>query len=160
MKRLESRESADVLKHRLIGKRIVSADRHITDYPSWKQPPSSVWEPRVYFCSPLGEGFDEKIRYESQPASRLLRLPAEIRNHILEYAVQPQKVSQEAGCGGQHQQEGSQLDSWTVLFCCKQLYHEARKLAVEHNTVDYETLPRKTRLCCEGNEEGNYVWDR
>lgn len=152
--RLESREDLQTLKDRLIGKRIVTADAHIARY---KPTEDIAWEPRVYLSIPPGKGLDSHLQFETQPASFLLSLPAEVRNHIMGYVVPPQQV---ACSPGTDRGNVSWINTSAVIFCCKQLYAETRRLCLEKHTFEYEKFPRKTRLCGAQKEERNYIWDR
>lgn len=160
--RFESREDLQTLKDRLIGKRIVTAEPHIAEYKGWKQPTVDIhWEPRVYLCISAGEGIDGRLQYETQPTSPLLRLPAEIRVHILEYVVPPQRVPPQAtDAAAIDQGDAPWMNTSAIIFCCKQLYVEARKLALESHAFEYEKFPRKTRFCNAQREESSYIWDR
>ncbi|KAF2180310.1 hypothetical protein K469DRAFT_292118 [Zopfia rhizophila CBS 207.26] len=162
MKRFAGREDAQTWRDRLIDKRIVTSSLEIA---SWKSCDFSydpvVWEPKIYFCKPLREGFEKNMNYDIQPNSPLLRLPAEIRNHILEYVLPPHKIEEvKVPDGTGLDGEATWMNTSAIIFCCKQLYKEGRALAVAKHTFRYEDFPRKTRLCGIRIEEFNYIWDR
>jgi len=150
------REDAQTWRDRIIGKRIVTSDPDVASYLCWKEPDANTWEPRVYFCARIGEGFDKDIAYSTQAASPLLSLPAEIRIHILEYVLTPQILT--PGTDTFYQQNITWMNTSAVIFCCKQLYAEGRALAVKLHTYEYERFPKRTRLCALPRD-GDYVWD-
>lgn len=154
------REDAQTWRDRVIGKRIVTADADIAAFDAWRLDPSSnMWEPRVYFCKPVGEGFDKGLAYEPQKESPLLRLPAEIRNHILELVLPPEMTSQQSEADGIEHGDAVWMNTSAIIFTCKQLYAEGRPLAVSHHTFPYEGFPRKARLCATGDSGLGYIWD-
>jgi hypothetical protein len=156
-----AREDVQIWRARLFGKRIVTSDRDIAAFDSWKTSHDwTSWEPRVYFSQPVGEGFEKGLRYETQPASTLLQLPAEIRCHILDLALQPEMISQKSDVGGMEQGDAVWMNTSAIIFACKQLYAEGRALAVDKHTFPYNALPKKTRLCATGSDDCWYAFDR
>lgn len=153
---LQRREDAQSWRYQLIGKRIVSSDRHVTSYDRWKSSDAATpWEPRIYFCCSQGEGFEQTLVYNAQVGSPLLRLPGEIRNLILKEVVPPQTVAEQAdseNTGG----NVNWLNTSAIIFCCKQLYAEGRALAVEKHTFEWKKFPKKTRLCAAGKDRFKY----
>ena len=73
-----------------MGKRMVTSDPDISEYTRTHL---SEYMPRVYFSKTLCEGIDKDLTFELQPDSPLLRLPAEIRNHILDYTMPTMSLS-------------------------------------------------------------------
>ncbi|KAJ4289586.1 hypothetical protein N0V90_010915 [Kalmusia sp. IMI 367209] len=153
------REDAQTWKDRLIGKRIVTSDPHIAAHEGWKSTDYLThWEPRVYFSRPSGEGLDQHLRYDAQPHSALLRLPAELRLRILEFVLPPEMILQKTDVDGMELGDAEWLNTSAIIFTCKQLYIEGRALALEKHTFSYERFSRKTRFCAGGTNEG-YIWD-
>lgn len=154
------REDAQTWRDRLIGKRIVTSDPDIAAYDGWKSDDYlASWEPRAYYCHPNGNGFDKHIKYENQDSSPFLRLPAEIRNIILEMVLPPEMLSQKTDVDGMEQGDAVWMNTSAIIFTCKQLYVEGRTLAVEKHTFPYEKFAKKTRFCAAGNDERGYNWD-
>lgn len=153
------REDAQTWRDRVIGKRITTGDPHIAAYPAWKCTDPLVWEPRIYLCQPIGKGLDKDLRYEAQPDSRLLQMPAEIRNRILELALASQTIPSLPALDPIPRMDPLWTCTSAVIFTCKQLYDEGRALAVAENTFKYEEFPKKTRFCATSREEYNYIWD-
>lgn len=160
--RFPRREDAQTWKDRLIGKRLVSSDTHISSHDGWKTTDLTKWEPRVYYSAPVRSQLGKKEGergFELQLQSPFLRLPAEIRNHILEYVLPPQKISQESE--GESSEEGGAvwMNTSAFIFCCKQLYIEGRLMALRRHTYEFEMLPRKVRLGTATKEEHPYIWN-
>lgn len=157
---LKGREDVQTWKDRLLGKRIVSSDRRIVEHEGWTSTGSAEWEPRVYYSSPVGQGSEKGLIYSAQPNSPLLRLPAEIRNHILEYVLPPQMTRETRDAGQAETAEDIEDASWVntsaIIFCCKQLFIEGRAMAVNLHTFDWECFPRKTRFCAK--PQAKYDW--
>lgn len=153
----KGREDPQTWKDRLLGKRIVSPDRRIVDHDGWTATGSAGWEPRVYYSLPVGQGAERGLTYHAQPASPLLRLPAEIRNHILEYVLPPQ-MTREAGDAetSEDADDASWINTSAVIFCCKQLFVEGRAMAISLHTFDWEGFPKKTRFCAK--PQAKYDW--
>ncbi|KAF2710763.1 hypothetical protein K504DRAFT_500705 [Pleomassaria siparia CBS 279.74] len=150
------REDAQTWRDRLLGRRLVTPDLSVSSYPRWKND-VYIWEPRVYFCAPPSEGLDAKLTYKTQPASPLLRLPAELRLQILECVVPVQMAW--TGMNKLYQKDATWMNTSDVMFCCKQLYAETRAMAVRLHTFEFELLPRRTRLCGMSREECIYIYD-
>ncbi|KAH7117914.1 hypothetical protein B0J11DRAFT_95321 [Dendryphion nanum] len=158
--RFPRREDAQTWKDRLIGKRIVSSDIHISGHDGWKTPDLAKWEPRVYYSAPVrGRSGEEERGFELQPNSPFLRLPAEIRNNILEFVLPPQILSQETEVESTEEGDVIWMNTSAFIFCCKQLYAEGRQLALERHTFEFEKFPRKVRLCSANKEEFPYIWN-
>ncbi|KAF2016643.1 hypothetical protein BU24DRAFT_207278 [Aaosphaeria arxii CBS 175.79] len=163
MKRSDFNEREDVQtwRDRLLGKRLVTSDFEISEHTRTLL---SSWMPRVYFNKPLREGVDGDMQSDVQPDSRLLRLPAEIRNHVLEYvlAARPLEIDgcEGDGIGGGVGREIGTRDGCAVIFCCKQLYIEGRALALEQHTYSFEKLPKKRSFAYEMSSEDRYFWDK
>jgi hypothetical protein len=160
MKRV--REDVHVWRARLFGKRIVTRHREIVSaFDSWKTSDNwAVWEPRVYFSQPVGEGVENGLKYDPQPQSTLLQLPAEVRSNILDLVLAPEMISQKTDVGGMEQDDAEWMNTTAVIFACKQLYAEGRALAVDKHTFPYEKFPKKTRLCATGRDDCWYAFDR
>lgn len=154
---LAKREDVQTWKNRLVGKRLVSSRQDIANHQGWKAEVSEGWEPRVYFSIPLHQGFDKHVQYALQPDSPLLKLPAEIRIHILEHVLPPDKTREDAIVPAWS--EAGWTNTSAVIFTCKQLYAEGRALALETHTYDFAKLPRKTRLGAIERSEDRYEWD-
>jgi hypothetical protein len=120
----------------------------------------SSWEPRIYYCESAEKSSGTGFTWDAQPASLLLSLPAEIRNHILQYVVPPHMISQQTDEDTPQQNEATWMNTSAVIFCCKQLYSESCGLAIEHNTFDWGKLPKKTRMCAAGAKNLHYDWER
>ncbi|KAF2471205.1 uncharacterized protein BDR25DRAFT_367949 [Lindgomyces ingoldianus] len=160
--RLENREDVQTWRDRLIGKRIVSSDPLIAEHEFWHTKDSRAWEPRIYHSTPAGEGFEKNISFDVQPDSPLLTLPAEIRNRIMEFVLPPHILEPDIDAFGKYQPEGAEatwMNTSAIIFTCKQMYAEGRRLAVEKNTFAYEKFVRKTRLCATRKIEIKYIWD-
>jgi hypothetical protein len=157
---LKGREDAQTWRDKLIGKRIVTSSRHVADHDSWKSKDASTWEPRVYYSAPLGEGLERTFEYSAQPASPLLRLPAEIRNLIMQAVLPPHVISRKTKGGRRSYGDATWLNTSAIIFCCKQLYVEGRGLALELHTFDWNRFPRNTRLCAAGRKKFEYDWNR
>lgn len=159
--RLDKRESTQTWRDRLIGKRIVSSDRHISEHEGWKsEDMKNVWEPRVYFCTPIGEGFEKDLKYTVQDECRLLKkLPTELRLQILAYVLPPHVVSHETQAEGKELEDSVGMNTSAVIFSCKQLYAEGRALAMDLHTFEWNKFPKKTRLCATIKDRYSYDWE-
>jgi hypothetical protein len=152
----KGREDAQTWKDRLIGKRIVCADRHVADHEGWKSTDPQDFEPRVFYSAPLNTTAAGISRqYNIQTASPLLKLPAEIRNRILELVLPPHMTSQ-AHTEGPSFGDATWMNTSAIIFCCRQLYVEGRGMAVDLHTFEWEQLPKQTRLCAAGKAKSAY----
>ncbi|KAF2263685.1 hypothetical protein CC78DRAFT_268148 [Lojkania enalia] len=142
--RFETREDVQTWRARLVGKRIVTSDRSIIS--ECEATADSMWAPRIYYNEKSREGSDGELRYEGQPRSRLLSLPAEIRNCVLSYVVQPKTESHGTEMDGSEKGDATWMNTTAIMFCCKQMYAEARPMAIQRHTFEVEGLPRKTRF--------------
>jgi hypothetical protein len=153
------REDAAIWRDRIIGKRTISSDPDIAAHDGWVTTEWSLWEPRVYFCKPIGQGADKDMKFEIQGQSRLLQFPAELRNRILELVLPPEILSQDTNTEGMTRGDAVWKNTSAVIFTCKQLYFEGRKLAMETHTFSYDQFPRKTLLCAKRDNDRHYSWD-
>ncbi|KAF2003020.1 hypothetical protein P154DRAFT_108980 [Amniculicola lignicola CBS 123094] len=141
MKSQREREDAQVWRDRLIGKRLVTSDPDVLESLATQRAKHPKRYPKVYSYELPGEGFDKHLEFNVQLGSRLLQLPAEIKNRILEFALSPPP---------QLHDTYSSIIEWgqrgAVILACKQLYAEGRTMALELNTFPYESLQAKTNL--------------
>ncbi|KAF2688419.1 hypothetical protein K458DRAFT_384604 [Lentithecium fluviatile CBS 122367] len=157
-----AREDVQIWRARLFGRRIVTPDREIAAFDSWKNNDNDWvdWEPRVYFSRPVGDGLEKSLKYKTQANSMLLQLPAEIRTQILDLVLAPEMISQKTNVGGMEQGDAVWMNTSAIIFTCKQLYAEGRALAVDKHTFPYEKFPKKTKLCATGGDDCWYNFDR
>ena len=149
--RLRNREDVEVWRSRLVGRRIVTRTPGIhecNDAGGYHNP--TQWMPRIYWCQPAEESLDRTLRYDLQPQSPLLMLPAEIRLRIWGMVVPPQKL-EELGetpimSGDPPPPQEEWINTSAIMFCCKQLYVEIREAAVLEHTTWIEDFPRRFTL--------------
>jgi hypothetical protein len=158
MKNLKNREDVVVWRDRLIGKRLVTSHPGWAAHEAWKSANVAEWEPRMYLCKPIREGFEQTLKYDVQTASRFLMLPAELRNRILEFVLPPQQILNDAENDRIDPRDAPWMNTSAIIFCCKQLYAEGRTLAMEQHTFQLEKFPRKTRFCAPERENEHYNW--
>ena len=158
MKQLKKREDVAVWRDRLIGKRIVTSHPGFAAHEAWKSTNTAEWEPRMYLCEPVREGFERKLEYNPQSGCRFLTLPAEIRNHILDYVLPPQQVVDDTEDGRVDPHDAPWMNTSAIIFCCKQLYAEGRARAMDAHTFQLEKFPRKTRFCAPERANEHYNW--
>jgi hypothetical protein len=152
----KGREDAQTWRDRLLGKRIVSSERMVVEHEGWRETESADWEPRVYYSAPVDEGSGRGFTYRAQPESALLRLPAEIRNHILELVLPPQE--REEGERGETEPI-EWMNTSAIIFCCKQLFTEGRTMALNLHTIDWKEFPKRTRFCAPDKAKSEYDWN-
>ncbi|KAF2430174.1 hypothetical protein EJ08DRAFT_254282 [Tothia fuscella] len=83
---------------------------------------------RIFFC-------DETSQLQgngsaAQPSSRFLTIPTEIRLQILEEALRPSHIDT-----AQNSYSNLSPSAVSIIFTCRQLYEEARALAIRHTVV-------------------------
>jgi hypothetical protein len=159
LKRQANREDPQTWRDRLINKRIITSNPEVATHDSWKIPDPSRWEPRIYFCEPSLEGLDKNLAYKRQTHSRLLMLPAEIRNYILSFVLPPEEAAFEKTGEGPPQTSTVWINTSAIIFCCKQLYAEGRPLALQQHTFDWSCFPKKTRLCGARRDTEYWIFD-
>lgn len=156
------REDVHVWRARLFGKRIVTHHHNVVSaFDSWKTNRDwASWEPRVYFSQPVGEGFENGLRYTPQTQAALLQLPAEVRSAILDLVLVPEMTSQKTHVGGMEQGDAEWMNTTAIIFTCRQLYAEGRAMAIDKHTFPYDDFPKKTRLCAQQQDDCWYSFDR
>lgn len=110
----------------------------------------------MYYNAPAEAASGIAFTYSTQSASPLLRLPAEIRNHILEITLPPQVDLQTDEPRESNTGDVDWINTSAVIFTCKQLYVEGRALAIQLHTFEWEKLPKQTRLCAPGRHKEAY----
>lgn len=118
-------------KARLLGKRLVTAS------PSWEGQYGVI----VFHNEPTRSSLVPNIKESFSSSSPLLRLPAELRFHILTKVFE--KLHSNDWLSS-HYHAGATPAS--VIFACKQLYLDGRQLALRACTFDYEDTPSKWRM--------------
>lgn len=159
---ISNREDVEIWRCRLVGKRLVTSSDDIAAWDDWKTPDAPPHFPRIYWCQPAEESLGRRLQYHLQPQSPLLSLPVELRLQILQRAVPPKRV-EEPGQTARMAGDPPVVEKWmntsAIIFCCKQLYVEARELAVGEHTVPVEDLPRRCTLGPSERTDRNTAFD-
>lgn len=125
-------------EERLVGRRLISSCPTFTHSQG----------PKVWYSASISTTSNLTPAESSNVSSFLLRLPIELRLHILAKLFEDLKPDEWLSC--HHEATPA-----SVMFTCKKLYVESRQVAVYGCTFRYEDLPERCRML--GLHDGNVI---